>query len=219
MSPPPGAPQQLCAVSVGPRGVSTGRHALTLAPADAHSPSPPGSGEPAATLAAALPDARVLSTDLAPPYLELGRAHAAREGLSNLSFETADAEDLHRYPDASFDAVCCSLGLMCDGALQGVVVVVDKRQTACDDLRTALLRCCAELCRACWPPRPCAIYAARPNRLPHVPDRGRFMPNAGGALAEMARVLKPGGHFAATVWGVEERVPFFHLTRQLVLGA
>lgn len=45
------------------------------------------------------------------------------------------------------------------------------------------------------------------------------MPDAGAALAEMARVLKPGGHFAAAVWDVVERTPFFQITRQLAMGA
>lgn len=65
------------------------------------------------TLAAALPQAQVVSTDLAAPFVELGRARAARAGLPNICFETADAEDLSCYADASFDAVTCSLGLMC----------------------------------------------------------------------------------------------------------
>lgn len=47
------------------------------------------SGEPAVTLAAALPDAQVVSTDLAPPFLELGRARAAAAGLTNVEFQTA----------------------------------------------------------------------------------------------------------------------------------
>lgn len=70
------------------------------------------SGEPALTLAAALPQAQLVSTDLAHAFLELGKARAAHAGLTNVCFETADAEDLHRYADASFDAVTCSLGLM-----------------------------------------------------------------------------------------------------------
>ena len=70
------------------------------------------SGEPAATLARALPQAAVLSTDLAEPYLVLGRARAARLGLTNVSFQTADATDLRQFGDAEFDAVTCSLGLM-----------------------------------------------------------------------------------------------------------
>ncbi|EFN54936.1 hypothetical protein CHLNCDRAFT_134674 [Chlorella variabilis] len=62
------------------------------------------SGEPAATLAAALPNAHVVSTDVAPPYLELGQARAQQLGLVNISFETADGEDLHQYADDKYDS-------------------------------------------------------------------------------------------------------------------
>lgn len=111
------------------------------------------SGEPAATLAAALPQAQVLATDFVAPYLEIGRARAAHLGLTNVQFEVADGENLS-YGDASFDAVTCSLGLM-------------------------------------------------------------FMPSYRKALAECARVLKPGGTFAATVWQAEQQVPFFLLARKV----
>jgi ubiquinone/menaquinone biosynthesis C-methylase UbiE len=70
------------------------------------------SGEPAATLASALPKAQVLSTDIAAPYLQLGQARARCLGLANLQFETADAENLQQYGDASFDAVTIALGIM-----------------------------------------------------------------------------------------------------------
>ena len=70
------------------------------------------SGEPAASLAAALPRARVVATDLAAPFVELGRRRAARLGLRNLTFEAADAERLAQFAGASFDAVTCSLSLM-----------------------------------------------------------------------------------------------------------
>ncbi|PRW57037.1 methyltransferase type 11 [Chlorella sorokiniana] len=112
------------------------------------------SGEPALTLAVALPQAQLVSTDLAHAFLELGKSRAARAGLTNVSFETADAEDLHRYGDASFDAVTCSLGLM-------------------------------------------------------------FMPSFELAVKEFARVLKPGGLFAAAVWQSEDRAPFFLVTKKL----
>ena len=111
------------------------------------------SGEPSATLAAALPQAQVLATDFVAPYLEIGRARAARLGLTNLQFEQADGENL-TYGDASFDALTCSLGLM-------------------------------------------------------------FMPSFRKALAEAARVLKPGGIYAATVWQAEEQVPFFRLAKEV----
>ena len=42
-----------------------------------------------------------------------------------------------------------------------------------------------------------------------------FMPSYRKALAECARVLKPGGTFAATVWQAEQQVPFFLLAREV----
>lgn len=70
------------------------------------------SGEPAATLAAALPLAAVHATDLTPEFVALGRARLARLGLANVVCEQADAEALGQYADASFDAVTCCMGLM-----------------------------------------------------------------------------------------------------------
>ena len=70
------------------------------------------SGEPAATLAAALPSAHIIATDLAEEYMDLGRARVAQLGLENVTFQQADAEDLVAFADASFDAVTCSLGVM-----------------------------------------------------------------------------------------------------------
>ena len=55
--------------------------------ADANTNTPPlaaASGEPAATLAAALPQAQVVSTDLAAPYLELGKSTAAEAAAQSL---------------------------------------------------------------------------------------------------------------------------------------
>jgi ubiquinone/menaquinone biosynthesis C-methylase UbiE len=63
-----------------------------------------------ATLAAARRFARVTSTDYVPALLERGRARAAAEGL-DVTFEVADAEALP-YPDASFDAVLSTFGVM-----------------------------------------------------------------------------------------------------------
>lgn len=70
------------------------------------------SGEPAATLAAALgAGATVHATDLTPCMVALGRQRCARLGLANVVCEEADAEAL-AYPDATFDAATCSMGLM-----------------------------------------------------------------------------------------------------------
>jgi SAM-dependent methyltransferase len=53
---------------------------------------------------------RVLGIDVAAPLLELARARAAREGLSNIEFRDGDATDTG-LPDGSFDAVVCVFGV------------------------------------------------------------------------------------------------------------
>ena len=63
-----------------------------------------------ATLAAARRWAEVVSTDYVGALLERGRARASAEGL-DVRFEQADAENL-QYPDASFDAVLSTFGVM-----------------------------------------------------------------------------------------------------------
>ena len=70
------------------------------------------SGEPAASLAAALPLAMVHATDLTPRFVQLGAARAARLGLPNMRCQLADGERLEQFADASCDAVCCCMGLM-----------------------------------------------------------------------------------------------------------
>lgn len=69
------------------------------------------------TGASALPAARavgsggsVLGVDLTPALLEVARANAARQGLSQARFEAADVAAL-TFPDASFDAVLSVFGL------------------------------------------------------------------------------------------------------------
>jgi ubiquinone/menaquinone biosynthesis C-methylase UbiE len=64
-----------------------------------------------ATLAAARRFATVTSTDYVPALLERGRLRAEAEGLTNITFEFADAEALP-YADASFDVVLSTFGVM-----------------------------------------------------------------------------------------------------------
>ncbi|HSL21717.1 MAG TPA: class I SAM-dependent methyltransferase [Vicinamibacterales bacterium] len=68
-----------------------------------------GSGN--ATLAAARRFASVTSTDYVPALLERGRRRADAEGFANVTFDVADAEALP-YPDASFDVVLSTFGVM-----------------------------------------------------------------------------------------------------------
>lgn len=70
------------------------------------------SGEPAATIARALPSATVLATDLAAEFVELGRARAESLRLPNLVCQQADAEALTQFSEGSFDAAVCCMGLM-----------------------------------------------------------------------------------------------------------
>jgi ubiquinone/menaquinone biosynthesis C-methylase UbiE len=53
---------------------------------------------------------RVLGIDVAAPMLELARARADREGLSNIEFRHGDATQTE-LPDGSFDAVLCVFGV------------------------------------------------------------------------------------------------------------
>lgn len=67
-----------------------------------------GPGEPAATIAAALPSCKVIATDVSDDMV----ATAARtaETLPNLSAEVGDAQDLSGFADQSVDVVTCCYG-------------------------------------------------------------------------------------------------------------
>ena len=93
--------------------------------------------------AAVGPSGEVVGTDISEEMVRLGQSAASERGISNVRFERMDAEDL-RLPDASFDAVLCSLGLM-------------------------------------------------------------YVPEPEHAMAEMRRLLRPGGRAVAAVWGRRDR--------------
>ena len=67
-----------------------------------------------ATLAAGAivgPGGSVLGTDLSGHMVDVARQRAAEQGAANVTFKRMDAETLN-LPDATFDVVMCSLGLM-----------------------------------------------------------------------------------------------------------
>jgi ubiquinone/menaquinone biosynthesis C-methylase UbiE len=111
---------------------------LRLKPRDAVLDVATGTGEPGLSIAAALPDGRVVGTDLAEGMLAIAKGRASERGLSNYETRTADVSALP-FPDATFDAVSCRMGFM-------------------------------------------------------------FFPDLMIGAREMVRVLKPGGHLAASVW-------------------
>jgi len=53
----------------------------------------------------------VVGTDISGSMIEESQRRAAERGVSNVSFERMDAEEMS-LPDASFDATLCALGLM-----------------------------------------------------------------------------------------------------------
>jgi len=60
---------------------------------------------------AVAPRGEVVGTDISASMVEESAKRAAGRGVTNVSFERMDAEELS-LPDASFDAALCALGLM-----------------------------------------------------------------------------------------------------------
>ena len=77
-----------------------------------------GSAIPAAR--AVGPVGRVTAIDVAEPLLDLGRARAAAEGLTNVEFRCTDATSTG-LPDKSFDAVVCVFGVFFAADMPGFV--------------------------------------------------------------------------------------------------
>src|SRR5205085_10183488 len=72
-----------------------------------------GPGEPALSIAAAIAPTggHVTATDLVPEMLDAATTNASERGVTNVTFQQADAEALP-FPDAAFDAVTCRFGVM-----------------------------------------------------------------------------------------------------------
>lgn len=83
------------------------RHASALAPGDVLETAA-GTGIVTASLVRALPEARIVATDLNQAMLDVA---AARINSSNVEFRAADAQDLP-FEDRSFDLIVCQFGAM-----------------------------------------------------------------------------------------------------------
>jgi ubiquinone/menaquinone biosynthesis C-methylase UbiE len=71
-----------------------------------------GSGEPSLTLAERVgPTGHVTATDFSAGMLSVAEANARQRGLKNITFRTADADDL-KFPTETFDRVTCRFGAM-----------------------------------------------------------------------------------------------------------
>ena len=70
-----------------------------------------GPGEPALTLARLVgATGHVVATDIAPAMLAAAQEQAAAQGLTNMAFEAANAQNLP-FASASFDVVTCRFGI------------------------------------------------------------------------------------------------------------
>ena len=70
-----------------------------------------GTGEPSLTLARAVgTDGLVTATDLGKDMLKVAEENIRQEGLTNVTFQEADAHKLP-FPDQSFDRATCRFGV------------------------------------------------------------------------------------------------------------
>jgi len=90
-----------------PYALEVARRARAMMPADVLETAA-GTGVVTGALHEAVPDARIVATDLNPPMLEVA---ARRIGSDKVVFEPADAGGL-RFADGSFDLVVCQFGVM-----------------------------------------------------------------------------------------------------------
>ncbi len=147
-----------------------------------------GPGEPAVTIAAgiAATDGQVIATDLVGDMLAMAGEYAEGCGVTNITFQQADAEALP-FPDTSFDAVTCRYAIM---------LLPDAPQ-ALREMCRVLVPGGRVVCLLSGPPeesareRPLLIvrrYISIPDPTPGAPDRFRF-----SALGELAAQLRLAG--------------------------
>lgn len=70
-----------------------------------------GTGEPGLTIAASIPEGKVILTDLAEDMLEIARENAMLRGIKNIETMVCDVCELP-FPDNTFDAISCRFGFM-----------------------------------------------------------------------------------------------------------
>ena len=64
-------------------------------------------------LAKEFPHTHVTSTDLSPKSVSLVLKHAQAQGITNLTGQAADGQNLQDFADNTFSVVTCSYGLFC----------------------------------------------------------------------------------------------------------
>ena len=69
-------------------------------------------GTPAIPVAKTFPHAHITATDLSPVAVSLAKKHAKEQDVLNFTAQTADAQNLQAFQDASFAIATCAYGLM-----------------------------------------------------------------------------------------------------------
>ena len=97
--------------ATGPRYGEALLRAAAVRPADTILDIGCGTGRSTLELARMAPSGSVLGVDLSTKMLARARTVAAREGLTNVTFEQADAQ-VHPFPEGAFDVAVSSFGAM-----------------------------------------------------------------------------------------------------------
>ena len=85
-------------------GITTGQSVLDVAT---------GIGEPALAIAKIVgPEGSVMGVDISLDMLEIAKERAASQGLTNVTFQAVEDENLSTFQEAMFDSVVCRFGLM-----------------------------------------------------------------------------------------------------------
>ncbi|MFE1291615.1 class I SAM-dependent methyltransferase [Streptomyces sp. NPDC058751] len=125
--------------------------------------------------------------------------------------EVLDAVDL--YPGAKVLDLACGTGF---AARAAAARVGPAGRVSGADVNAGMIALAAELAPRMYPDIEFTVAPA--ERLPHddaafdavVCQQGvQFFPDLDAALAEVARVMRPGGRFAATAWAARELIPYF----------
>lgn len=70
-----------------------------------------GTGEPGLSIAALVPDGKVVITDIADKMLDIARDHAAKKGIINIETVACDVSAMP-FEDNTFDGISCRFGFM-----------------------------------------------------------------------------------------------------------
>ncbi|MCJ7670811.1 MAG: methyltransferase domain-containing protein [Acidimicrobiia bacterium] len=143
-----------------------------------------GTGEPGLSIAALLPQGRVVLTDLSAGMLETAGANAKAQGLKNVEVRECSVEALP-FEDASFDTISCRFGFMFFPDIPAAVSELQRVLRPSGRISTAVW---AEPPGNPWATIPMAAISSEVELPAPAPDApGLFRCAAPGAIAGVFR--------------------------------